>query len=96
MLSDSLRFAVAMMVGDEQARCDALCAALEAMSLGADGEPIAAIAQRTGVHRKMIRRDLEEFVRRWRWTATELSPPIDPEVAQLSVPDQRQMTLEEA
>lgn len=85
MLSDAMRLAVLMMVGDDQARNDALCAALKAKAEGAQGESTGAIAARTGLNRKMVERDLERFLRLWRYGAEVLDPPIAPEVVKLSL-----------
>jgi len=85
MLSDAMRFAVAMAVGPDQNRHDALCAALLSRSQGSEGESIRTIAARTHVDRRTVKADLDRFVSVWKWCAAGLEPPVAPEVAKLSL-----------
>lgn len=87
MLTDAMRFAAAMLVGPKQARHDALCEALDRGALKYNGKVYAEISARTGIHPRMIKRDLDQFVRIWKWCVEGMHPPIKPEVAKLSVND---------
>ena len=80
MLSPPLRLAAAMMIGTDQARVDALCAALEAVGDGGfrgRGRSIREIAREHKIDHVMVWRDVRKFCDIMRWATERLEPPVE-------------------